>query len=129
MKILPLNYLKIWQTIGYLLVILVITLSVISPSSNSELFKINDKIGHFFAYSILMGWFAQWHEKSHFKYLAIVFIMLGISLEIVQTFLPERMGDVNDVIVNSLGVFVAWGLANTALGRILFHFENLILRK
>lgn len=124
MSTLPLHYLRIWQMIGYLLVGLVILLSVISPAENPELFRINDKVGHFLAYGVLMGWFAQWHEKSHFKYLAVIFIAQGIALEIVQTFLPERVGDLRDVLVNTLGVLTAWGLSSTFLGRILFHFEE-----
>jgi VanZ family protein len=126
MNIIPLRYLKIWQMIGYLLVGLVILLSVISPSSNPELFKINDKVGHFLAYGTLMGWFAQWHEKSYFKYLAIIFIAQGVGLEIVQTFLPEREGSLLDILANSLGVLVAWGLAHTFLGRLLLRFENAV---
>jgi len=124
-----LHYLKLWKGIGYLLVGIVVILSVISPSSNVELFRINDKIGHFLAYGMLMGWFAQWHDSKHYKYLAMIFIAQGIGLEIVQTFLPERVGSFLDILANSLGVLIAWGLANTFLGRILFHFENTILRK
>jgi len=125
----PLHHLKLWKGMGYLLVGIVVILSVISPSSNVELFRINDKIGHFLAYGTLMGWFAQYHEKADYKYLAIIFIAQGIGLEIVQTFLPERVGSFLDILANSLGVLIAWGLANTFLGRILFHFENTILRK
>jgi VanZ family protein len=124
-----LHYLKLWKGIGYLLVGVVVILSVISPSSNAELFRINDKIGHFLAYFVLMGWFAQYHDSKHYKYLAIIFIAQGIGLEIVQTFLPERIGSFSDILANSLGVLIAWGLANTFLGRLLFHFENIILRK
>jgi VanZ family protein len=129
MNTLPLHYLKLWKGIGYLLVGVVVILSVISPSSNVELFRINDKIGHFLAYGTLMGWFAQWHDSKQYKYLATIFIAQGIGLEIVQTFLPERVGSFLDILANSLGVLIAWGLANTFLGKILFHFENTILRK
>jgi len=129
MNMLPLYYLKLWKTIGYVLVGSVITLSVISPSSNAELFRINDKIGHFLAYGTLMGWFAQWHDSKQYKYLAIMFIVQGIGLEIVQSFLPEREGSVLDILANSIGVVIGWGLANTFLGRVLFHFENTLLRK
>jgi VanZ family protein len=125
----PLKYLKVWKSIGYVLVGIVIILSVISPSSNPDLFRINDKIGHFLAYGTLMGWFAQWHDSKQYKYLAIIFIAQGIGLEIVQTFLPEREGSFLDIVANSLGVLTAWGLANTFLGRVLFYFENAILRK
>ncbi len=129
MNMLPLQYLKLWKSIGYVLVGIVIILSVISPSSNPDLFRINDKIGHFLAYGTLMGWFAQWHDSKQYKYLAMIFIAQGIGLEIVQTFLPEREGSFLDIVANSLGVLTAWGLANTFLGRVLFYFENAILRK
>lgn len=130
MSTLPLRYLRIWQMIGYLLVGLVILLSVISPASNPDLFRINDKIGHFLAYGVLMGWFAQWHENTHFKYLVMIFIAQGITLEVVQTFLPEREGSFLDILANSMGVLTAWGLAHyTFLGRVLFYFENAMLRK
>ena len=129
MNKIQLHYLKLWKGVGCLLVGVVVILSVISPSSNVELFRINDKIGHFLAYGTLMGWFAQWHDSKQYKYLATIFIAQGIGLEIVQTFLPERVGSFLDILANSLGVLIAWGLANTFLGKILFHFENTILRK
>ncbi len=129
MNKIQLHYLKLWKGVGCLLVGIVVILSVISPSSNVELFRINDKIGHFLAYGTLMGWFAQWHDSKQYKYLATIFIAQGIGLEIVQTFLPERIGSFLDIAANSLGVLIAWGLANTFLGRILFRFENTILRK
>jgi len=125
-KSIPLHYLKVWRNIGYLLVGIVVILSVISPSSNVELFRINDKVGHFLAYFTLMAWFAQYHEKVDYKYLAIIFIGQGIALEIVQTFLPERMGDVFDALTNTTGVLTAWYLARTSLGRLLLRFETQI---
>ncbi|MEY3220687.1 MAG: hypothetical protein RIT27_2044 [Pseudomonadota bacterium] len=126
MKTIPLHYLKVWRGIGYLLVGIVVMLSVISPSSNPELFRINDKIGHFLAYATLMGWFAQYHEKPDYKYLAAIFIAQGILLEVVQTFLPDRMGDIFDALTNTMGVFVAWYLSTTFLGKTLLHFEQWI---
>lgn len=118
-----LQHLKLWKGIGYLLVGIVIVLSVVSPSSNPELFRINDKVGHFLAYFALMGWFAQYHERADYKYLAIIFIGQGIALEIVQTFLPDRMGDLFDILTNTTGVLMAWYLAKTPFGRLLLRFE------
>lgn len=126
MKTILLQHLKLWKGIGYLLVGIVIVLSVVSPSSNPELFRINDKVGHFLAYFALMGWFAQYHEKTDYNYLAIIFIGQGIALEIVQTFLPDRMGDLFDILTNTTGVLMAWYLAKTSFGRLLLRFETQI---
>ena len=74
-----------------------------------------DKVFHFFAYTILaMLWFFVLNRTLNFKKTnallisAISAIIFGIIIEILQgTVTVDRSLDVNDIIANSLGVFIA----------------------
>lgn len=69
----------------------------------------SDKMGHFFAYALLMFWFAQlyWRRAAY----AAGFIALGVGLEIAQGALGFRMYDAADMVANTLGVLGGWGAA------------------
>jgi glycopeptide antibiotics resistance protein len=125
-----LHFKKWWLGIGWLLVIIVITLSLMPPTPTSDsLFEIPyaDKIVHFFAYFILMGWFVQiYHVPSIRWRLAIGWLFLGIGLEILQSMSGIRHGDVTDVIANSLGILLSWLLASkTHFAYLLVELERI----
>ncbi len=68
----------------------------------------SDKTVHFFMYFIL---FALWHKPAA-GYggwrLAVVLILLGIAIEVLQAVLPlHRTGDGWDATANALGVLTA----------------------
>ena len=50
-------------------------------------------------------------------------ILIGVVDEIIQWFLPNRVGDMRDVIMNSVG-----GLSGLWLGRFLFWEQNFLKR-
>ena len=103
------RYQNTWLAIGYALVALVIYLSVTStpplPDVDVPYF---DKVGHLFAYFMMMGWFAQiYHVKKQRIIYALSFIVLGIALEFVQSFDPARMAEFADMVANTSGVVAA----------------------
>ena len=123
----PLKLRILWTFIGYGLVVLVVylSLSTLPPSVDIPL---EDKIYHVLAYGVLMLWFAQLYPKSRYLWLAIGFIALGILMEILQAQLVSRNGDVWDVVANSLGTILSWGLALKGMNLLLHRFENWFLR-
>ncbi|OQY52703.1 MAG: hypothetical protein B6247_16455, partial [Candidatus Parabeggiatoa sp. nov. 2] len=74
-----LRFKKLWLTIGWSLVIAVIALSLMPPPPPMiSSFDFGDKIGHFIAYFVLMGWFAQiYHAPRQRLYCMIGFLLLG----------------------------------------------------
>ena len=114
--------------IGYGLVMLVVTLSLLPSTSPPKLFAWSDKLFHVFAYGVLMLWFAQLHPKSRYGWLVCGFIALGILVEVLQLPVATRTGDVWDVAANSLGAILSWGLALMGMNTLLYHFESWCLK-
>ena len=114
--------------IGYGLVVLVVTLSLLPSTTPPKLFAWSDKLFHVFSYGVLMLWFAQLHPKSQYGRLACGFIALGILVEVLQIPVSTRSGDVWDVAANSLGTVLSWGLALMGMNTLFYHFENWFLK-
>lgn len=134
----PLRLVKLWLSLGWLWIIMVIIFSL-TPSPHPEesvfllffylpygdkLAQYGDKLAHFIAYFVLMGWFSQiYHTNYHRRLYMISFLLLGISLEILQGLGGIRSADWQDVVANSIGIFLAWQLAKTNLAYILVYLE------
>lgn len=116
----------------------IIFLSLAPPPSPSDIednffsfliqFPYIDKIGHIFAYFILMGWFAQiYHRPRQRMGYLIGFILLGIFLEILQGLSGIRTADWRDELANSFGVLLAWQVTKKHLGQLLVYLEHRFL--
>ena len=119
-----LKFRRVWTTIGYLLVGLVVVLSL-TPSAPPPLeFPWEDKFKHMLAYGVLMLWFAQLHPRSRYGFLAAGFMLLGIFLELVQAQTGYRSGDIADAMANGLGTLLSWALAVKGVNNLFHQFEN-----
>lgn len=123
-----LRYRKLWLGIGYFLIILVIFLSLTSsPVEIDTKLPYQDKLFHVLAYFSLTFWFMQiYHIKHHVIGWAIFFLSLGLLLEYLQSFDPERYSEVGDMVANTLGVMLGVGLSKTPLRYSLEKFERYI---
>ncbi len=120
----PLKFRFLWTLIGYGLVVLVVVLSL-SPAAPLPVdFPWMDKLLHVLAYGVLMLWFAQLHHRSRYGWLAGGFVMLGILLEVLQSYTGYRSGDFWDVAANSLGTALGWGLAFKGMNTLLHRLEE-----
>ncbi len=119
-----LRFKKLWLTIGWSLVIAVIALSLMPPPTLPPINHL-DKLEHFIAYFVLMGWFAQiYHTPRQRLYCMIGFLLLGGLLEVLQGLGETRQADWADALANSIGVLVAWQLTKTRLAYVLTYFEQ-----
>ena len=100
------------QFVTYLLwlsaivVIAMVTMLSLFPSESVEL-SINDKIGHFLAYTVLTL-NAELLTKSYKQLLWLITLILlyGIMIEFVQGLIPGRVPSLLDVLANSTGVLI-----------------------
>lgn len=124
-----LRYHRYWLIIGWVLIAAVIYLSVTAQPFRMHLpFKWSDKIGHFAAYFVLMGWFVQIYRSHRQRLLwALLFVGQGLALEIVQGMSRWRTFDYWDAAANTLGVILAWGWAFRGLDRLLPALERRLL--
>ncbi len=116
----------LWLTIGYALVALVFFLSLTSSPVDMELsLPYEDKFFHALAYFSLMAWFSQiYHERFKRNIIAVILVLMGVALEFLQGFDPERYFEYADMLANSVGVGLGFVVALTSAKNILLRFEG-----
>lgn len=133
-----LQYKTLWLTLGWTLVIGVIIASQAPapPPMTESLFSFLpyflqdnllhvDKVEHFTAYFVLMGWFAQIYHQPKIRLGYMVgFILLGIAMEILQGLGGIREADWRDALANTVGIWVAWQVMKTRLAYVLVKIEG-----
>ncbi len=88
--------------IGLIYITAIFYFSLRQSNSGPIPFQHFDKIIHFFAYATL-GLYYQSIIKNNFITI-IIFIVMGISIEILQFFSGYRYFEILDIMANSLGV-------------------------
>jgi len=118
----------LWLAIGYALVMLVVFLSLTSNPVSLEMeIPYQDKFFHALAYFTLMAWFSQiYHDRFQRNMIALVFIFMGVTLEYLQGFDPNRYFEFADMVANSVGVALGFALALTGAKNILVKLEEVI---
>ncbi len=117
-----LRYRKFWLFIGWCLIGGVILLSIMpSPPDVGG----SDKLHHFIAYAALMGWFGQLYHQTRSRILWFVgFVVMGITLEVIQGLGGMRYFEYADMAANTTGVLIGWALSRGGGGRLLEWFEQ-----
>jgi len=122
-----LRYFRLWLAVGWLIVMAVIGLSLVSKLPFPVSY--NDKVGHFIAYAVLMGWFVQLFTNRWLLLVHALFLVgLGIGLEFAQEYY-RRQFDYADMAANTLGVVFGLLLIFTPLRYSLQWFEGRVLRR
>ncbi len=104
---------RAWAILGWLLVLSVIYFSL-TPVPPESTLTFGDKIGHFAAYASLMLCWLQIDRNAY--RLALIFVLMGLALEILQSLSGFRQGDIFDLAANTAGVGIGWLLARFAAG-------------
>ena len=117
----------LWLAMGYGLVVMVVYLSLTdNPVDMGMSFPYEDKVYHALAYFTLMAWFAQiYHDKFQRNMIALVFVVMGFSLEYFQSFNPNRVAEAGDLVANVSGVFLGFLLALTRVKNMFMRIEKL----
>jgi len=107
---------RIWQVIGWLLVVCAVILSL-APGPALPNVSMNDKVAHATIYAVLALWFAGLYPRSRYVWIALCLFALGVFIEFVQGAMAlGRQRDYLDVIANSAGICVGLTLALFWLG-------------
>ncbi|MCW9023350.1 MAG: VanZ family protein [Gammaproteobacteria bacterium] len=125
-----LKFKKYWLGIGWFLIALIWYLSL-TPAPMPDMGMDNsDKLGHFLAYGVLMGWFAQIYFNLRIRMaLVVTFIVMGIIIEYVQGMTDYRSFQYADMLADSLGVLLAFILAHGPLSRVLVRVEKQLIKQ
>jgi len=124
-----LRYPYLWLTIGFLLVLAVIVVSLVPHPPRVGHFRNSDKAGHFAAYMAMTLWFLLIYTRNVIRLrIALAFIALGVALECLQRLSGFRTFEYADIVGNVSGVLCALMLAQTPLSSALAFAERLVLR-
>ncbi len=116
---------KVWLALGWGWVALVSYLSLMPHPPQPLTFNGVDKLEHALAYAWLMLWFCQvivlhWPRM----YLMSALVAMGVGIEVLQGMGGYRYFEYADMLANSTGVLIGWGLAHTGMGRVLLSLEQ-----
>jgi len=118
----------LWLSLGAGLVVAVIYLSLTAKPPDIINFAFSDKVGHFLAYAVLMGWFGQiFSGRFSLVLFALGFVLMGISLEYLQGMGRHRHFEYADMVANSIGVVLGLFLTSTLFKGSLHWFEQRVL--
>lgn len=122
-----LTWQKFWLLLGWILIFSVCYLSVtVSPPDFGMTFEYSDKLKHIFAYFVLMGWFAQIYKTTYGRlFYAAFFVLMGVTLEIIQGLGQARYFEYADMLANTIGVALAWLATQGSLKDILLTIERI----
>jgi VanZ family protein len=118
----------LWLSLGCVMVALVVYLSLTSSPVDTGLsFPYQDKVFHAFDYFVLMTWFAQiYHGRLQRNVIAVMLVIMGVMLEYLQSFDPNRYYEYADMLANSTGVVLGLLVTLTWVKNCLIRFEKLI---
>ncbi len=125
-----LHFKRLWLAVGLLLVSGVTLASVTSVPKEVTTLVFNDKLTHVAVYACLMGWFAQIFRHDLTRLIFVVLLCaMGVGIEFIQATTPTRKFEVLDMVANTSGVVLAWALAYTWVGTVLWRFESFFIHK
>jgi VanZ family protein len=114
-----------WLALGWLWVATVSYLSLMPHPPEPVSFDGVDKLEHALAYTLLMLWFCQIVVAKRARILLfIAFVVMGVAIEILQGLSGYRYFEYADMLANTTGVLIGFGLAHTQMGCILMKLER-----
>jgi VanZ family protein len=123
------KFARLWLTVGWVLILLVVFLSLSPEPPELIEFEQGDKLGHLVAYLSLMLWFANIYSRKNQQIsLSVAFFAMGAILEFLQGLSGYRTFQYSDMVANGVGVFLGWLLAKTWFGTFLLKLDKLLAR-
>lgn len=123
-----LRYSKLWWSIGWLFIAVVIYGSLERPTQQDVPFPINDKVVHFCAYWLMTFWFCGVLARRRYPWVAFWLFLFGAAIEVMQGVMGfGRDADWRDLLANSLGIVTALALVYAGLGSWLAVIERRVL--
>jgi VanZ family protein len=85
-------------------------ITYLSLSPSPEVTAGNDKVGHLIAYSVLMMHVGWLFPRNKLWFAAVLSFFYGAFMEFGQYFVPGRFVSSLDLLANTIGVVIGWGI-------------------
>ena len=119
------RYAKVWLTLGWLLVAVIVFLSLWPKPPQPLEFEQSDKLYHVIVYMTLMLWFVNiYPQRSSQLQLSMGFFVMGVCLELLQGMTVYRTFSYTDMLANGIGISLALYLAKTRLATYLLRLDT-----
>ncbi len=119
------RYAKVWLTLGWLLVAVIVFLSLMPKPPQPLEFEQSDKLYHVIVYMTLMLWFANiYPQRSSQLQLSLGFFVMGVCLELLQGMTEYRTFSYTDMLANGIGILIALYFAKTRLATYLLRLDT-----
>jgi hypothetical protein len=113
---LPVRHPRSWLTIGWVLIIAAIVISLL-PGHTLPKTGVSDKFEHSLLYVVLAVWFAGLYPRSRYVVIGVALFLMGAVIEVAQGVMNlGRFADVRDVVANTTGIVIGLVLAGAGLG-------------
>jgi len=100
-------YVTWFFSVGMLMTMVVVILCLMPLGQSNPSFIIGlDKFQHFLTYLVLSFYFCQVIKKQFFLHMVSLLLILGVVVEVLQSFTGYRFFDLWDIAANSLGVII-----------------------
>lgn len=106
----------LWLTLGWLLMIIVLTNAVLPSPAGAPGF-LTDKQLHALVFVVLTMWFAGIYQRRKLGWLVVAMALFGALIEIAQAFVAQRDSSLADWVADLVGIAIAVALIFTGLDR------------
>lgn len=114
----------LWLALGWGMVAGVVYLSLMPSPPQPLTFDAADKLEHAAAFAWLALWFFQIVAARHRVATATALLLLGLAIEIAQSFTATRMFEIADITADGAGILLGAWLAHGRLGKMLYGLEQ-----
>jgi VanZ family protein len=120
---------SLWQILGYIFIAIIylICLMPIDSSASPDIPGF-DKLVHGSIYLFITLWFLQLNLRQKTLKAFILFVLMGLSIECLQSFTPYRQFEWFDVLANSSGSFIAILVFKSGKGEFLLFVEKHLVK-
>ncbi|MCP4766870.1 MAG: VanZ family protein [Gammaproteobacteria bacterium] len=117
----PLKLIRIWYTLGAMMLIAIAVVSLIPIPD----IGVGDKVSHLLTYFLLAGWFAMLaRDRPVLCWILAALIAYGALLELLQGQTGYRYAEWGDVVANSTGALAGVALYFTPLRQLFRTIDN-----
>ncbi len=116
---------RVWLALGWLWVAAVFYLSLMPHPPEPVSFAGADKLEHGLTYAMLMLWFCQGYVGRRARIrLSLSLVAMGVGIEFLQGMSGYRYFEYADMLANTTGVLLGWGMAQSRMGYVLRMLER-----
>ncbi len=114
----------LWLLCGWAMLATVIWLSLTGEPPQIAEFLFADKLKHFLAYGVLMGWFGQLYTTANTQRGWLIgLVLLGVTMEFLQGWGGQRFFEYADMLANTLGALFGYWLTRGPLAGTLARVD------